>query len=306
MCAERIPVSFRSASQANLARPDRLLRNAIVAYCALTRPGRREAEQLQDLALPLVDTAAPETLRYASAALSRCETEPEKLVARLADMEVEVAAPLLGRARSLTDIDLLNIISRHGWSHARVIASRDRLHPSIKQLTETVERRQWQPTHPARPAAPPPQPTFEENLLVEETRDRLRTIMKATVTEDSEAAAHIDYIYEELRDSALAGSADQVAAALANALGVLVPLARTIARDDSLTMLIPALRALNLADEEAYLITSAIHPARFGSATAIRAFLRSYRSMAFEAIEAQLTRWQETGAAVTATARRSA
>lgn len=281
---------------AERSRADRLLRASVSAYCSLTRPGRQDAVRLQDLALPLLDDASRETLRYVSAALSLCETEPEALVRRIADMPVDIAAPLLGRATSLGDIDLIQLIGRHGLPHARVVASRQPLHPSIRQLTEIVEARNWRPAN----AAPEPRPEAgaDEADLVEETRERLRAIMRATREEAGATDADIDYIYEDLRDSALSGDADRLAASIANALGILVPLARAIVQDASCSMLVPALRAIGLSEEQGFLIASAAFPLRFPNADAIRSFLRTYRAMPFEQIEAQLTRWQETGATV--------
>ena len=53
---------------------------------------------------------------------------------RLADEPVDIAAPLLLRSNALTDIDLIALIGRHGIGHARVIARRPDLNPTIAQL----------------------------------------------------------------------------------------------------------------------------------------------------------------------------
>lgn len=248
--------------------------------------------------------ASPDALRYASAALSLCEAVPAELAKQLADMPIDIAAPLLGRSTALGDIDLIQIIGRHGLPHARVIASRDGLHPSIRQLSEIVEARGWRPSGAAAEDETAQDEEHDQDL-VEDTRERLRSIMRATQEEAGTADADVDFIYEELRESALGGNTDHVAAALANALGIVVPIARTIIRDASCTMLTAALRAIGLSEEEGYLIASAVFPLRFPNGDAIRTFLRSYRAMSFEEIESQLTRWQETGAAATIRARQS-
>lgn len=252
---------------------------------------------MQDLALPLLPGASRDALRYASAALSMCETEPPELIARLADMSVDIAAPLLARAKSLSDIELINLIGRHGLPHARVIASRTGLHPSIRQLTEIVEARDWRPAASLTDQAPLPQQADVDQGpadALEETRERLRSIMRAARDNSGDAETDADYIYEDLREHALAGNTQQLAASLANALGVVVPIARSILRDASCALLTPALRTIGLAEEEAFLIASALFPNRFPSADAIRNFLRNYRSISFEEIDSQLTRWQET------------
>lgn len=280
---------FNGADQ---SRSDRLLRASVSAYCSLTRPGRQDAIQLQDLALPLLDGASRDTLRYSSAALSICETEPHDLVLRLADMSIDIAAPVLARATSLTDVELIDLIGRHGVQHSRVVASRANLHPSIRHLTEIVEAQVWSPE-----GAEEDEEEEADSELVEDTRDRLRAIMQAAQEEFTDDKTEADFIYADLRRSALSGNADQLAACLAASLGVLVPIARTILRDASCALLIPALRAIGLADERAFLIASAAFPLRFPSADSMRTFLKIYNAMPFEEIEVYLTRWQETGSA---------
>ncbi len=306
----RVTLSALRSADVQQSRPDRLLRAAVSAYCSLTRPGRQDAIQLQDLALPLIDGASRDTLRYISAALSLCEIEPPALVSRLSDMSVDIAAPVLARSTSIKDIDLIDLIGRHGLRHASVIATRANLHPSVRHLTNIVEERRWNPASAVQAAISPS--TVEDTsapyladqrapLAVEETRDRLRTIMQATRQEGQQP--DVDYIYEDLRESVLSGSLDQFAAALANALGVVMPMARTIASDATCTQLIPALRALGLLEEEAFLIVAAAFPMRFAHASQVRSFLKRYRDISFEQIEVQLTGWQDLGEAVTATRR---
>lgn len=139
------------ADQSQPARTDRLVRAAVSAYCALPRPSRRETAQLEDLVLPLFDTVSTEARRYVAAVLSELPNPPAKLVRKLCEQPVDVAAPLLIRSPALSDIDLLALISRHGIAHARAIARRSDLNPAIANLIRALERK-------AVAAAPTPPP----------------------------------------------------------------------------------------------------------------------------------------------------
>jgi len=119
---------------------ERLFRAAVSAFCSLTRPSRREIGQLEDLTLPLFDDVSVESRRYVAAALSECEYAPAALVRRLCEEPVDIAAPLLIRSRAVSDIDLIALIGRHGLPHARAIARRKDLNPTIADLIRALER----------------------------------------------------------------------------------------------------------------------------------------------------------------------
>lgn len=283
-----------------MSRADRLLRAAVSGYCALTRPGRYDARQLQDLAMPLIGSASRDTLRYVAAALSKCETQPPELVRELARMSIDVAAPLLSRARTLTDTDLIILIGAHGIGHARAIARRPNLHPSIAQLIRLLDMRhpstsQGKPAErspgPAAPRQPQDTPPSTAERM-ERAREKLRTIMLAAGTRPSVTAADIRRTYETLRDTALGGGGARFVAALSESLGISRPTAWIIARDASCDKLILAARAIGLAEEQAYLIVSALHPLRFPNAESIVHFLERFRESSLDSAGRQLDAWQ--------------
>ena len=121
------------------SKAERLFRASVSAFCTLTRPSRREVVQLEDLTLPLYDDVSLEARRYVAAALSECAVAPARLVDRLANDRVDIAAPLLARSETLTDVDLIALIGRHGLPHARAIARRPELNPTIAQLIRALE-----------------------------------------------------------------------------------------------------------------------------------------------------------------------
>lgn len=286
-----------------MSRADRLLRAAVSGYCALTRPRRFDAQQLQDLAMPLIGRASRETLRYVAAALSKCETEPPELVRELARMSIDIAAPLLTRSTTLTDTDLIILIGAHGVGHARAIARRANLHPSIAQLIRLIEMR-----HPstakisvAEPAVTAPsrkEPATAERL--EQAREKLRMIMLAAGTRPSATEADIRRSYEKLRVTALNGGGTRFVAALSENLGISRETAWIIATDSTGDKLSMALRAIGLTEEQAYLLVSALFPQRFPDAEHIARFLENYRDSTLDAAGRQLDEWQVAPAAKSA------
>jgi uncharacterized protein (DUF2336 family) len=277
---------------------DRLFRAAISAFCSLTRPSRREIDQLEDLALPLFDSVSVESRRFAAAALSECRHPPIRLVRRLCDETVDIAAPLLIRSNALSDIDLIALIGRRGLPHARAIARRPGLNKTIEQLVEALMSSAAQTQDAEKPASPP-EPRASGQLLASASNDsatpagfdtaafsnadrirsRLRTMMRPaaeipsgsrpTIVEQEKARGD----FAKLRSTALAGDRGLFQTALADALGVELSLAKSLTEGQGYDGLATALRALDLADEQAFLLTAA-----FGNVGAVRAFLASYHS----------------------------
>jgi uncharacterized protein (DUF2336 family) len=256
---------------------ERLFRAAVSAFCSLTRPSRREVAQLDDLTLPLLELVSVEARRYVAAALSECTAGPPGLVARLADDRVDVAAPLLARSPLLSDVHLIALIGRHGIGHARAIARRAGLNPTIGHLIRALEasaaaerqssERDTQPGTSSNAAA-----------AAEAARQRLRAMMRSDAlppAQDPESGTD-NSLFGRLRDTALSGNETAFHTALANALGIGVPAARAMVL--SAGELGTALRALDLAEEQAFLIVATQFAGQFAHAGAISGFLEQYRS----------------------------
>jgi uncharacterized protein (DUF2336 family) len=257
------------AEKHDAGRSDRLFRAAISAFCALTRPSRREIIQLEELCLQLYDGVSEESLRYVAAALSDIPLAPAALVRRLADERIEIAAPLLLKSAGLSEIDLVAIIGRNGATHARVIAQRKSLTKPVATLVEkagaTVAARQ----KPGEEA--------------ERTREALRGLMRP-----SRLATQVEHdlstpsIYEKLRETALTGSLPFFQTALADALEIEYKQARSLVIATDKRDLARALKALGLSQEQAFLLVSATFPAGFGHPQAIRDFLQAYEAISAE------------------------
>ncbi|RUU45778.1 hypothetical protein EOC93_05590 [Mesorhizobium sp. M6A.T.Ce.TU.002.03.1.1] len=277
------------AIRAESGKAERLFRAAVSAFCSLTRPSRREIAQLEDLTLPLFANVSVESRRYVAAALSECKYAPTALVRRLCEEPVDIAAPLLIRSRALSNIDLIALIGRHGLPHARAIARRKDLNPTIAHLIKALEKPTLvsvrQPEAIARTAsesaevvASDPDRQQEPGAAAENARRRLRSMMRA----DVESGATINPFtgsetYVKLRETALTGNAAFFQTALADALEIDFSTARSLTANQNYTSLLAALRALDLGEDRAFLITVAVYPTEFPHPQAIRTFLDRYR-----------------------------
>ncbi|MER8747126.1 MULTISPECIES: hypothetical protein [unclassified Mesorhizobium] len=282
---------------------ERLFRAAVSAFCSLTRPSRREIAQLEDLTLPLFDSVPVESRRYVAAALSECEYAPAALVRRLCEEPVDVCAPLLVRSRALGDIDLIALIGRHGLPHARAIARRKDLNPTIAQLIKALEKptlvrvRQPEPIADvagadAEAAAAAPSAPKLPGSAAETARRRLRSMMLAEGEATSVNPFAGSATYSKLRETALTGNAAFFQTALADALDIDFSTARSLTEHSSYVSLLAALRALDLSEDRAFLIVVAVYPREFPHPQAIRIFLDRYRLLHHEAALDKVRGWK--------------
>lgn len=303
---------------------ERLFRAAVSAFCALTRPSRRELVQFEELTLQLFDAQSKDSKRFAAAALSDAAQSSNALIHRLCDESVEVCAPLLIRCKALSDIDLIALIGRHGLPHARAIARRDHLHSTIAALIRALEAQQTpasqeneeppmlrenrtqrptlelvQSSGAEAPAANPGQPV-ESGVAAERMRDRLRGFMVPAAQLPGPAQAetgHREKIFARLKMTALTGNPAFFQTALADALDIEFSIARDIATSGGYTSLIAALKSFGLNDEQAFLITSAIYPTFFSHAESVRLFVERYQLLHREAALEMLRGWRAETAA---------
>lgn len=272
--------SYRAAGKA-----DRLLRAAVTSFCATARPTRRDAAQLDDLSVPLIGSVSDETLRFAAAALSETPYAPPALIRRLADLPVEISAPLLMRSPVLTPIDLLALIARHGAPHARAIAGRPGLDRRILLLIRTLDIA----GEASKPAS------------ADEARATLRTMMRPTDNTAPEKTAEPapirirwegePSVYRKLRSAALVGAPVVFHTALAGALGIETGEAAAMVDDADPARLIVALRALGLGAEEAFLVIQCLRPVR--ARRDVANFLNAFEAVSREDAERVAAGWRK-------------
>lgn len=276
-------------------RADRLFRAAVSAFCALTRPSRREIAQLEDLTLPLFDAVSVEARRYVAAILSEIDHAPPELVRRLSDEPVAIAAPLLIRSKLLSDIDLIRLIARHGLPHARAIARRADLNPTIADLVKALERPTVARTG-SDDSRPPRDPSGEAGKTdIESVRQRLRSMMLSpSETAGRGRPVPLDraVIFEKLRSTALTGRAAYFQTALADVLGIGFSKAHSILETADYDELITAFRALDLEAEQAFLLTATIRPGIFATVDDIKRFLDRYRLCNSETAREKVQSWK--------------
>ncbi|MET3662640.1 hypothetical protein [Aquamicrobium ahrensii] len=274
------------AIRTEAGKAERLFRAAISAFCALTRPSRREITQLDDLTLPLFDEVSPEARRFAAAALSECESAPAGLVKRLSDEPVEISAPLLVRSRALADVELIALIGRHGLPHARAIARRKELHPTIASLVRALDR----PGTSSEQKA-----SATQGKAADRTRDQLRSMMADGPHPSFSVTPATPHGFGRLLDAALDANAAFFHTALADALAIEFDAARKIASSSDHLSLLTALRALELREAEAFLITSAALPGSFPDTGSVRLFIERYRGLEPKNAIARVASWAKGG-----------
>ncbi|MBS9719874.1 hypothetical protein JYU29_04135 [Tianweitania sp. BSSL-BM11] len=264
------------AEKHDASRADRLFRAAISAFCALTRPSRRDIIQLEELCLQLYDSVSEDSLRYVSAVLSESSFAPPALVRRLASERIEIAAPLLLKSKALADVDLVALVGRKGASHARVIIQRKDLTPPTAVLIEKALLSHQRLANPN---------------IAEAARNSLRAMMQPVdAASGQKPSAHP--AYEKLRATALTGSVPFFETALAEALEIEGGQAHSIVASTDKRDLSRVLKALRLVPEQAFLLVAATYPAGFGHAQAIQTFVARYEAISPEEAAATLRLYQ--------------
>lgn len=283
---------------------DKLFKAAVGAFSALTRPGRLDVAQLDDLTGPLFGSTSDETRRFASATLSVCKRPPPVLLARLCREPIETAAPLLVRSPAITDVELISLIGTHGLPHARAIARRPDLNKAIVDLLRLLQDadidrllgiRRSETVHDSRAA------NMGAQGPAETVRQRLRTMM---LKPDAQPEVSQEW-YGPDQTSAMAMSArlfelallpdrKMFVEALAGQLGLRSEQVSRLTRAKALWDFMVALRSLHVPGTMAFAIvalTSAEAP--FGPEQ-IRLYFRRYAGIRQDIARERVIRWRNT------------
>lgn len=294
---------FRAiGAKGDTGKAERLFKAAVSAFCSLTRPSRRDMTQLDDLTLPLLHMVSVEARRYVAAALSECASAPPGLLSRLADDRIDIAAPLLVRSELLSDVQLIALIGKKGIGHARAIARRPGLNPTIMQLIRALESSIPQTSIGTMPPSAAPVQVGSaavakpgQRLTGDDVRERLRGMMrsdKRPVRNAAVAAGDRQEVFVKLREASLTGDDTFFQTALADALRMNFATSRHIFVASSYSPLLAALRSLDLSEEQAYLVASTAMPMHFKHAEAVRLFLTRYRALDREVALDRVRGWK--------------
>ncbi|MGU3574746.1 DUF2336 domain-containing protein [Brucellaceae bacterium C25G] len=295
------------------SKADDLLLASISGYASITRPGRHDLLQLEDLAMPLIDYASAKGKRDAAMRLLQMQEAPHSLVFKLAHEPVNISAPLLLRSQALSTSDLLHLIEARGLSHARIIARRhtqDSLltgllktfsDPEIDKLLASQDDLSTQITAEWSDA-PQREKTNSQKLM--QIHHQLNMMMRDANSELENSASRYQspvpsYQVPEnhLIDSALLINGDFFRMALADALGISLERARRVIGEWPSSQLPIALKALNMSAQDCYLILTAMLGTIHGNRDSLRDFVHIYRSINPETAQQIVERWKEDDAA---------
>jgi len=277
------------------SKADDLLTASITAFCCVARPAKSDAQQLEDLAVPLLALASQRVRRHAAAALSEFSHAPKRLVLALAEDEVDISAPLLLRSPVLTPTDLTDIIMHKGIGHARAIARRQIADPELLHVLHgfndpAIERAlelQSNIGESGDDQMPDTTPTPESPRL-RETREALKALMRdsaAGLSSDQASAEH-------LVDAALLDQTTFFEEEFAKALKLDPDSARRIVGHGLNAELTIALASLGLSAEAAHLVLTGLFGLVHKDLHSLRLFVQSYRQIDQEKAQTTIERWK--------------
>ncbi|MBC2884726.1 DUF2336 domain-containing protein [Ochrobactrum sp. CM-21-5] len=288
-----------SNTKAGGPKADDLLAAAISAFAAITRPGRHDTQQLEDLALPLLQYATTRGKRHAANALSQLEDAPRRLVLTLASEPVEISAPLLLRSPLLRAGDLIDIIGQTGLMHARAIARRqcgDALLQDVLRsfadpvIDRTLTLQESLANIEAEPLERPQVPdlsTSSAPLMNGGSSERLARSLQQPFFN-----AGILFGPEHLIDTALLIDSQFFRNALADALDLSFERADAVIGRWPDSHLPIALKALGLSAPECYLVMTAVLGAIDTSRDTLREFVHIYHSIDRDKAMSLVRRWK--------------
>jgi uncharacterized protein (DUF2336 family) len=277
------------------SKADDLLTASITAFCCVARPAKSDAQQLEDLAVPLLALASQRVRRHAAAALSEFSHAPKRLIVALAEDEVDISAPLLLRSPVLDPSDLIGIIDRKGLGHARVIARRDIDDPELLRVLHgfddpAIERALALQSHSVHSGDTDMQDALptQESPRLRETREALKALMR-----DSDKGFSGDQaLAEHLVDAALLDETALFEQEFARALALDPDSAKRIIGHGLNAELTIALASLGLSAEAAHLVLTGLFGLVHKDLHSLRLFVQSYRQIDRDKAQATVERWK--------------
>ena len=106
----------------------------ITSFESLNRPSKSDLKQFAELLEPLFLASSEEARREATAVLSQCPVLPQSVAYFLGSQPVNIAAIFLTRSTAIDDMTLITIAKTQGVEHARAIARRENLSPTLVDM----------------------------------------------------------------------------------------------------------------------------------------------------------------------------
>ncbi len=307
---------FRALETSNSHhRKDDIVVAAVSAFAARTRPARVEADQLEDLILPILAETSEATKRLAAACLSDMPHAPHRLVMRLCQEKADICAPLLLRSPALQDSDLVTLIAQNGVTFARVIARRTAMTKNLRGLllalgdaaVASLVTAETAPASDIHPEIKASKAEISEKL--EAARNALRKMMVEKPVNSPEMRKALpaplpDQLSTTLpkREPMLAASKLRATAlllddgffitALADIHGLSFERAKRIVQRSTPSEMMTALHAAGVSTADAFIILSAFYPQISRDKQEIALFLSRYEMMVQDQSEANVRRWK--------------
>ncbi|MEP7456998.1 DUF2336 domain-containing protein [Phyllobacterium sp. SB3] len=270
------------------SKADDLLTASITAFCCVARPAKSDAQQLEDLAVPLLPLTSPRVRRHAAAVLSELTHAPRRLIMALAEDDVDISAPILLRSPVLKTADLLDIIRRKGLGHARAIARRATTDPLLLDALHSFDDAALERTLAFQPPVEAESPAVPQSERLRETRQALKELMLSSDIGQSDDQALAD----RLIDAALLDETATFHAEFAQALDLGVEnTSRIIGRGLNAELTI-AFASLGLSAEAAHLILTGLFGLVHKDLHSLRLFVQSYRQIDQEKAGLTVARWK--------------
>ncbi len=103
----------------------------VSSFQEIRYPKREELRQFAELFLPLYRNSSIETRRQVAAALASSSALPDSICFFLGSQPITIAAPFLTSSRAISEETLISIARTQGPAHARAIAKREELSPTL-------------------------------------------------------------------------------------------------------------------------------------------------------------------------------
>ena len=260
--------------QGNSDRKDEILRAAVSAFVALTKPVRRDINQIEDLVLPILPFASVPAKRFASAALAESTFAPVALIKALCAESPDICAPLLLKSPVLMPVDLVTVIGRHGKEHARIISCRRHLPKDVIEALALVDDDVVKDRiSDARPSAQdnikPANAAEARQMLLEMATSIAQPAIEGDAANPAGESGEPNNPDRLVRLS-LHEKPELLATALADGLGLPVSRCLRFMRRNGSGELITALKALRLSSDQAFVILCALNPLTAASKADIR------------------------------------
>lgn len=294
-----VPTHFRALeTQGNSDRKDEILRAAVSAFVALTKPVRRDINQIEDLVLPILPFASVSAKRFASAALADSTFAPIALIKALCAESPDICAPLLLKSPVLMPVDLVTVIGRHGKEHARIISCRRHLPNDVIEALALVD------DEVVRDRISDARPGAQDNIKPANAAEARHMLLEMAT---SIAQPHPSI--EGKEGSPIGGSGEPndpdrlvrlslhekpelLATALADGLGLPVSRCLRFMRRSGSGELITALKALRFSSDQAFVILCAVNPLTAASKADIRLMKDRFDAMELDKANDTVRLWK--------------